>query len=153
MEQLKDSHANLFSVTPPVDRHRAPEWFSDGELQIIRDKRPNVLLIGPTRVVDSAVNCLVMGAGAPVWFWTPAQPIQRAERAIVVIRDAGILAPREQAAWLEALDRPLCERPLQVIATNSFAIFPLVQRGLFLDGLYYRLNSMLVSLRRAATAP
>jgi hypothetical protein len=146
----RDRKAELLKLTAPAGLREATAWFPEEELRMLRAKRPNVLLIGPTRVTDAAINLLLAertGQKQRVWFWTPAQPIRMPEGTIVVIRDVGILAPHVQAGWMAALEQSLRERPLQVISTNSFSVFPLIVRGAFLDALYYRLNCVLVDFR------
>ena len=145
---IPDHEAARPSLTAPASFRHAPWPLPEEELSIARRARTNTLLIGPARAIDAAINVLIADRREDVSFWTPVQPIRMPGRTIVVIRDVGVLARNLQAAWLAALERSTRKAPLQVIATNSFSVFSLVERGLFLNTLYYRLNCMLVDLRR-----
>ncbi len=149
---IPDHEATRLSLTAPADLRRAPGPLPEEELSIARRARTNTLLIGPSRAIAAAIEVLIADRRDDVSFWTPDHPIRIPERTVVVIRDVGVLAPNLQAAWLAALDRSAREDAPHVIATNSFSVFPLVERGLFLDALYYRLNCMLVDLRRGRLA-
>jgi hypothetical protein len=135
-----------------ADVRDAPRALPEDDLRILRTARPNTLLLGPAWATEAAVEQLIADRGERVCFWTPAQSIRPFERTTVVIRDVGVLALHVQAAWVAALDRAPRERPPQIISTNSFSVFPLIARHVFLDVLYYRLNYVLVDLRRGGTA-
>jgi len=138
-------------ATASAEGGEAPRAFPDEELRILRLTKTNALLLGPSVATEAALDLLTADRAERVWFWTPAQSIRVSERAIVVIRDVGVLTPYVQAGWLAALER-LPRARAQVISTNTFSVFPLVARGLFLDALYYRLNCVLVDLRRGGNA-
>jgi len=109
--------------------------------------RPNVLVIGPMTRIEATVASIAMALPTPVFYWTSEMPLPEAcDGRTIVIRDIGTLSPTLQEAWLAWLNaRPA--RPAQVIATSSIAVFPLVRQGLFLEDLYYRLNTVLLDVR------
>jgi hypothetical protein len=130
-----------------ADRRNLPRALPEDDLRILRSATPNVLLLGPAWATDAAIEQLIADRSQRVGFWTPAETIPLPERRTVVIRDVGVLPLHIQAAWVAALDG--CrERQPQIISTNSFSVFPLIARHLFLDTLYYRLNCVLVDMRR-----
>jgi len=87
----------------------------------------------------------------PVCYWTSDVPLSTlgAERT-VVIRDVATWCLDRQEALLTWLSQP--NRRPQIIATSSIKIFPLVTQGLFLEALYYRLNTILLDVGRAELA-
>jgi hypothetical protein len=109
--------------------------------------RLNVLVIGPIAQTEAAVSAIVVALGKPARFWAPNTPVPaRADGHAIVIRDIATLSPVLQKAWLAWLSAPQRRRP-HIIATSSIAVFPLIAQGLFLEDLYYRLNTILLDLR------
>ena len=108
---------------------------------------PNALLIGPDRLVDDVLERLAPKLRPPVTVCSSAALVLPADRkGTLVLRDAGHLSEREQAALLRWLDD--AERRVQTIATSPFALWPLVERGVLADTLYYRLNVLTICLDR-----
>jgi DNA-binding NtrC family response regulator len=56
----------------------------------------------------------------------------------IILKEVANLTPGEQALVLKLLTER--NQTLQVVSTSSEALFPLVERGIFDDALYYRLN-------------
>ena len=108
---------------------------------------PNVLVIGPIAQTESRVSAMVAASGKPARFWAPDVPMPaRADGRAIVIRDIATLSAAHQTAWLVWLTAQHRRRP-RIIATSPIAVFPLVTQGMFLEDLYYRLNTVLLDLR------
>jgi hypothetical protein len=114
--------------------------------RLVLHNRPHTLLTGPAAAVDLTLAALMPLLEPPVCGWTPGEPLPPpAHIGTLVCRDVDRSTPDEQMAlaiWLSqaALDRP------QVISTTTVALWRLVTEGLFLDTLYYCLNSVLIDV-------
>ena len=61
----------------------------------------------------------------------------------VILSGVEVLAREDQRrlmAWLERGDRP------RVISTSRVSLLPIIQAGMFIESLYYRLNTMCIDL-------
>ena len=122
-----------------------------GEL-LAHTLRPNVLVIGPVARSEATVAAIVGGLPAPVRYWTPDSPLPSpGDTTTTVIRDIATLSLSFQQAWLTRMNSPHAQHT-QIIATSSIAVFPLIVRGVFLEDLYYRLNTVLVDVRKSRPA-
>jgi Sigma-54 interaction domain len=133
----------------------APRGYAHSSLAIellARSMRPNVLVIGPVARIEATVAAIVAASSIPVCDWTPDQPLPATgDRSTIVIRDIATLSPALQRAWLAWLHaQQAC--PAHIIATSSIAVFPLVSQGMFLEDLYYRLNTVLLDVRTERSA-
>jgi len=118
-----------------------------GEL-LAHTLRPNVLVVGPVARTEAAVAAIVAALPMPVRYWTPDLPLpSQGGTTTLVIRDIATLSLSFQQAWLARMNAPHVQHT-QVIATSSIAVFPLVVRGVFLEDLYYRLNTVLLDVRK-----
>jgi hypothetical protein len=114
--------------------------------------RPNVLVIGPVARSEATVAAIVDALSTPVRYWTPdSPPPSPADGTTTVIRDVATLSLPLQKAWLARLNAEDAHH-VQIIATSSIAVFPLVVRGVFLEDLYYRLNTVLLDVRKSPPA-
>jgi hypothetical protein len=114
----------------------APEWV------VLRTRRPNVLIAGTNETTEAIVATLLPYLRPPVHCWTPdvSLPAPR-EVTTMLIRDVATLSLDQQQALLSWLDQA-GPRHAQVVSTAALSLFPLVEHGLFLDALYYRLNTV-----------
>jgi hypothetical protein len=125
-----------------------------GEL-LAHTLRPNVLVIGPVARTEAAVATIVVALPTPVRYWTPDLPLPSpGDTTTLVIRDIATLSLSFQQAWLARMNTPHAPYAAhtQIIATSSIAVFPLVVRGVFLEDLYYRLNTVLLDVRKPGGA-
>ena len=138
------------AASPRASAHTSDDASLPNELA--RDtSRPNVLVIGPVAQVEDTVSTIVATLLTPVCYWTPDAPLAAlGAESTVVIRDVATWCLDLQQAWLTWLNEP-GRRP-RIIATSSIEIFPLVAQGLFLEALYYRLNTVLVDLWKSDRA-
>ena len=111
------------------------------ELKALAGFHANCLLIGPDAFADDALVVLGETLQAPV---TAIRGDELRELpstsgpGTVVIRGVSELTDADQARLLEWLSQAAGR--LQVVASSSEPLWPLVQAGRFLESLYYRLN-------------
>jgi hypothetical protein len=111
---------------------------------IVTSAHSNVLIEGPETVTERAVAILARELRAPLGEWNGGTP-DAGVRTLVVRAVDGLDGDGQRAL----LDYLAVANPLgsaQVVATSVQPVFPLVGRGLFLEDLYYRLNTVLLSL-------
>jgi len=108
--------------------------------------RPNVLMIGPVPLVEAMLTTIAATLFAPVRSWTPEVELAAlGTESTVVIRDVATVCLDRQKALLTWLSESPY-RP-QIVATSSVDVFTLVTEGLFLEDLYYRLNTVVLNVR------
>jgi len=106
--------------------------------------RPNVLVIGEPDRCDAVVSALLLESPKPVYEWAGQTLVPaHADAACLVIRDVATLSREQQNAFWLWLSAPAVHH-LPFISTSSIPIFPLVQRGAFMEDLYYRLNTLVL---------
>jgi hypothetical protein len=138
------------SVTAPSRAYALTSSLT-GEL-LAHTLRPNVLVIGPVARCEATVSAIAAALPAPVRYWTPDLPLPSpGDTTTIVIRDIATLSLSFQQAWLARMNAPHAQHT-QIIATSSIAVFPLVVRGVFLEDLYYRLNTVLLDVRKSGSA-
>jgi hypothetical protein len=114
------------------------------ELQILSTARPNVLVTGAPDAVERSLASLMPHLDMPVYDWTPdVLQRQQGEMKTLVIHDVDALSAEHQVALSAWLDRPAIGRT-QVVSTTNAPLFPRVVAGLFLEELYYRLNTLVL---------
>ena len=111
----------------------------------------NLLLIGPDAATREFLVPLMASLASPVVYCEGAEPkFPNGPVGSLIVRDVGRLTRAHQQQLLEWLnDR---SRSARVIATSPRPVFPHVTRGLFSDGLYYRLNTVTLLLNRPRRA-
>lgn len=116
----------------------APEW------DCLCTLRHNVLLEGPEDSTDYLVRILEPALRGPVlWQALPASfALPARHGGALVLQHVEALCGHQQADLLEWLDDSNERR--QVVSTTARPLFPLVERRLFDEVLYYRLNVMLL---------
>jgi hypothetical protein len=122
-------------------------------LSVLRLQRPNVLVVGAAIDADSTFDLMRPYLGSPTMTWqpreTPIPPMARCRT--LVIRDVDAL-DADQQQYAASLLRATSGR-MQVISISGGSLFPLVQRGKFLDHLYYQLNVVYVDLTEETSVP
>lgn len=123
------------------------------EWDCLRAGRHNVLLEGPDDSTDRLVRLLEPWLRRPLLWRPSAAPFARpsGECGALVLRNVWALGRSEQAEVLRWLDDP--NERKQVVSTTARSLFPLVERGLFDERLYYRLNVILLRVDAGAAAP
>jgi Sigma-54 interaction domain len=129
--------------------------------------RHNILLEGPKAWTDAVVLRLQPHFRPPITRKQSGVAFQLTggDVGALILQDVDLLSAAEQRrvlAWMSG-----GSRHTKVVSTTARPLFPLVTRGLFNDGLYYRLNMMLLqadpdadvssrvctSVQRAVTPP
>jgi len=149
---------------PPIKRHiRHVSWYNrlfaipahpgNGndsvpyDLRLFATSRSNCLLIGPDALVDDALTALQpFFRHAPVFLdGRHLLELPSSSRAATfVVRHVGELNMSQQKAlssWIES-----APSRVQVVSTSAGPIWPAVEGRPFLASLYYRLNTMTISL-------
>jgi hypothetical protein len=132
------SKATMLSA--PVSLTSNVERVLNDAITIFRHGRPNFLLIGNDAAVECALDRLRAYLAAPIAIWTSRIPAQTPFRTLIV-RHIERLNRAEQVRLMD-----LSAGAVQVISTTSVPLFPAVERGTFDEGLYYRLNVVLLNL-------
>ena len=110
--------------------------------------RPHALVIGATARIEALLARLYHHLPTPVSHWWPTAvptPPQPAAGTLVVWGVDALNRTQQQSllAWLESR-----RGEVQLISVADRPVFPLVERGEFLDGLYYRLNAITATVAR-----
>ena len=123
------------------------------ELNILKTAGANVLVVGPHETVELLLTELLPHLESPIFCGTrdiDALTSSTDTMRTVVIRDVdGLSASQQQrlSCWLEHAPAA----PVRIVSTTTVPLFELVEAGLFPDVLYYRLNTVLLDLRRLPT--
>ena len=113
------------------------------ESLLLSTTRPNLLLEGPEAQVQAIVAALRPLLPSPVIAWC-GDGLPDEHRGTLIVQEAYRLDDAQQRQLMMWLDDAV--GTVQVIATTSAPLFPLVERGAFLDVLYYRLNILRVEM-------
>lgn len=145
MELSNAMHAASANQLPPVDGDPAltPETLDD--LEMVREKRTNLLVIGDHSATRAVLEELRLGPREALVTWRPGQPLDlpAAGRAsTLVLHDVNQLTIAAQEAVLRWLD--LSAGRIWVVSTSTEPLWPQVESGAFSDTLYYRLNIVCV---------
>jgi hypothetical protein len=121
---------------------------SMAEWRSICASRHNVLLEGPPACTEAVLHLLKPYLDKPVTLKRSGAPLElHTKRGALVMHDIGAFSGVEQDRMLGWLDDP--QSRMQVVCTTTEPLFPLVERGLFDETLYYRLNVILLQLTRS----
>jgi hypothetical protein len=104
--------------------------------------RPSVLI----EVSDSAAVLEAVGPclATPMVIWNGTNPLPVEPVGTLVVPNVDGLDHEQQHQLMRWLD--VTSGTAQVISTTAQPLFPLVKRGIFLEALYYRLNTIRVDL-------
>lgn len=139
------------TFAPQSNEQRAAKW-PTGDQDLARLPRVNVLVVGAedeaAKLITSLWPCLVTpivvrDRGEPLPLSPTSPPV-----GTIVIYGVDTLTRREQLAlnqWLIAGNGHA-----RVVSSASASLFPMVEAGVFDDGLYYRLNVVTIDLTSPA---
>lgn len=114
---------------------------------ISKTVRPNVLIVGATDATEPLLEALWPYLDPPVWCGTVDTLRHTAGSArTLVIRDVGSLSASQQMELSLWLARSAATK-VRVISTTTVPLFLMVTAGLFLDSLYYRLNTLVLDMQ------
>jgi hypothetical protein len=118
------------------------------EWKLILRARPNLLVEGPHESTERLIAVLASHSPAPPDDWRHST--ESAPDAALLVRDVDTLSAEDQRELMNRIkgdEGPFT--PRQVISTSATPVFPLIERGLFLEALYYRLNSVRLTIGEA----
>jgi hypothetical protein len=132
----------------PYDRDEpgdAAAGFSAAERRILIRHRPSALIVGPVSATEAVLLTLEPSLVDPLTFWQPGADLAfPSPGGTLILRNVSNLTSNEQSALLGWLDRD--RRGTQIISTSPQPLMPLLEKGLFSDVLYYRLNLVYIEL-------
>lgn len=112
---------------------------------IAKTNRCQVLVIGTSDAVERSLAGLMPHLEAPVCWWSPNAPLPSPRDVkTLVVRNLEVLTPERQQEFRLWLERAAEARP-RVVSTTTIPLFERVAAGLFLDALYYSLNTVTLS--------
>ncbi len=136
----------MLQTLAPSDPFSSPEPSRVDEWSVIRRTILHVLLIGPAPSVNPALARLRPHLRGPVSYWRPTVATEPpwTTRGALVIWDVDTLDGEQQQrllAWMEGRGANV-----QMVSIAERPVFPLVCQKVFLEALYYRLNTLYVTL-------
>ena len=117
-------------------------WTADAPLvrRVLSKDRVNLLVYCRGRGVDHVLQTLMQSCGHPVHLCRLPGPLELPphEAGTLLLENASALTLDQQARLQDWMSRNLGET--QVISVVFDSLYPMVEQGQFLDGLFYRLN-------------
>jgi len=110
----------------------------------------NMLLIGVNRASRHQVESSLVGLGL-VSSWEPGEPLVLppiADTGTLFLHEVGSLSHDDQLRLLDWLD--LAAGRTRVVSTSAASLFARVEAGLFIEKLYYRLNTVSLNVSQGA---
>jgi hypothetical protein len=115
-------------------------------------RSPNLLLIGPDAAIREFLDPLMASLTSPVVCCDGAQPeFPETPTGSLIVRDVARLTRASQQQLLDWMND--LSPGARVITTSARPVFPDVKRGMFADGLYYRINTFTLMLNQDPDAP
>jgi len=133
MGTINGDDANEFNL------HSIADWSS------LYSARHNVLLEGPDAATDAVLLLVERHFGESIYWRRPSAPLElpAGEVGAVILQSVADLGAEKQGRLFRWLDDHPNPRT-QIVSTTAQPLYPLVARGLFDRGLYYRLNVILL---------
>jgi hypothetical protein len=132
----------------PIDRYGSGDpltGLSAVDRSIFRRHRPSMLLVGPVSATEALLLQLEASFADPLTLWQPGSELTLPSAGgTLILRKVSALSTAQQVTLLAWLDRD--QRRTQVVSTAPESLLPLLERGLFSDVLYYRLNPLYIEL-------
>ena len=117
---------------------------------ILWTARPNVLVVGRADAVEQSLAAFTPHLDPPVCYWTPGAVLPSpGDVKTLVIRSVDALSAEQQRDVSSWLEQAAGERT-PVVSTTPVPLFQRMVAGLFLDVLYYRLNTVVLDARATA---
>jgi hypothetical protein len=114
------------------------------ELLRLSSAQTNLLLEGGESQVETVLSAVVPSLPRPVTTWAGTASLPTVRDGTLIVPLVNRFDDDQQRQLLRWLDETA--GTVRVIATTPGSLFRLVQRGTFLDALYYRLNTIRVEL-------
>jgi len=137
--------ANMSGVNETFVTHREDRRLAE-LVAMLRRSRPNVLVVGSSPDVDRTFEVMYPFLRTPIVAWVPRETrdLPSTSFRTLVIRDVEALDSRQQEHVVALICRLTAD--VQVVSTSSTPLFPRVERGEFLNRLYYQLNVVYLDL-------
>ena len=119
-----------------------PPLGNEVELSAIRRSHPNVLLIGRQDSNERALSELLSSCRTPVYERNPEFDMPIVGGGTIVLRDIELLSLQRQRTLYEWFTR--AHGRMQVVSLASPQLFKLLSAGAFHEGLFYRLNVVML---------
>src|SRR5688572_14280934 len=126
---------------PPLDGDPGLNSDTLDDLELVRDKRTNLLVIGERTATRAVLEQLRLGPREMVVTWRPGQALELpppGRATTLLLHDVDQLTIAAQGAVLRWLDQSVGR--IWVVSTSTETLWPQVESGAFSDTLYYRLN-------------
>jgi hypothetical protein len=144
-------------MRPLVDTFRAASAcrygaLSDDEIAVALALRLNMLLIGHDVEIERMLASILPQMAPCIAVWGERSTLDRLPQHLrtVVVRNVGRLTHDDQQRLNDCLDT--WSGAVQVVSTTTRSLLARVERGAFIERLYYRLNTVSVDLRTEVTA-
>ena len=129
-----------FEIDPPVEN-----WAR------LLAPYPTLLIIAPDRVADTLLEVVMPHLRKPIHVKDCIRSVSDwPEGGTLILRNIEALDQEHQAAMLRWLDEAHDET--QLVSVASSPVYPHVEAGTFLEGLYYRLNVVTLSVESSTPA-
>jgi transcriptional regulator of acetoin/glycerol metabolism len=124
-----------------------PSLASVPEMTLLRsvmtgERRPNVTIVCGRQLLESTTELLRALCMAP--YHACELPgtldLRGCDGGTLLLHDVAALTTRQQIALFDWIERP--RRDVQIISVTASPLHPLVRDGRFLEGLFYRLNTL-----------
>jgi len=137
--------ANMSGVNETFVTHREDRRLAE-LVAMLRRSRPNVLVVGSSADVDRTFEVMYPFLRTPIVAWVPRETrdLPSTSFRTLVIRDVEALDSRQQEHVVALICRLTAD--VQVVSTSRTPLFPRVERGEFLNRLYYQLNVVYLDL-------
>jgi hypothetical protein len=122
--------------TPPTGERTSPPPI--GELQLLSSTHTNVMLEGRETQVEAALAAFASHLSGPLTTWSAGMPLPVQHGGTLIVPKVDRLdedGQRQLVRWFEET-----AGAVRVVTTTSGSLYALVQRGAFLERLYYLLN-------------
>jgi hypothetical protein len=133
----------------------SPDFMSVSEAIWLRwlmaqGRRPNLLVLSPDLTVDAAATGLTGLCDQPLHARALPGPLQLPVpgSGTLLLRDVACLTLDQQIELYDWMNDH--GRDTQLISIASVPLLPLVKRGHFLEGLFYRINTIYLVVAREA---
>ena len=124
----------------------------EADLNLLLKKTPrfNLLLIGEGTRVSKVLEIILPNLRGPITVWLPGSQLVLppiAQAGTLLLRGVEALELGDQCRlheWMERVEGRT--QRTQIVSTSEVPLLPLVHAGVFLDTLYYCLNTVYIDL-------
>lgn len=155
VENMSKALAAAPHAAPPLNGEPfVNDWpfARQAEVNLLFKKAPrfNLLLIGEDTRVSKILETILPTLRGPITVWVPGSELvlpPLAQTGTLLLRGVGALELGDQYRlheWMERVQGRI--QRTQIVSTSETPLLPLVDAGVFLDRLYYCLNTVYIDL-------